>query len=107
MELLTSQPYKVRGRHEQAYGVITHWAWQDYVAKHNEFLQRRRDFAREVVAYARTRRPDPRIMDVIHWARSARFAVMNHPEGRDYKDNTISPFLKDEEFSLLPADFQK
>lgn len=107
MAIATSQPYEVRGRNEKAYGVITHWAWQSYAEKQNEFLQRRLDFAREVIAYARSNQPNPQIMELIHWARTTKFAFMNHPEGQDYKDNSIFPFLKDEEFAVLPPAFQK
>lgn len=107
MAIATSQPYEVRGRNEKAYGVIIHWAWQNYAEKQAEFLQRRLDFAREVIAYARTNPPNPEIMEIIHWARTAKFAMMNHPEGGDYKDNSVLPFLKDAEFAVLPPAYQK
>ncbi|MCX5797505.1 MAG: hypothetical protein NTY77_18605 [Elusimicrobia bacterium] len=107
MAIATSKPYQVRGRNESAYGVITNWAWQNYAEKQTEFLLRRLDFVRDLIAYARTHQPDPQIMEIIHWARSTKFAMMNHPEGQDYENNSIYPFLKDEEFAVLPPAYQK
>ncbi|MCX5788864.1 MAG: hypothetical protein NTX64_10225 [Elusimicrobia bacterium] len=118
MELSISEPHEVRGKNEKAYGVITHWSWENYKDKQEDILGRRADLVIAIRDYAKAYGADDGFLELLHWTRVNKLAIWNDVDGEkskregrrwtaflggDRTDSSIFPFVKDDEFASLPG----